>query len=115
MMRYLTARLALVAILSSVLSPLALALMIARSPVCCLPGGKHHCSQSRKGLGFTSEQDKCPYTSLAVATSVRAMRVEKFDLATPALGGYWTTGTVPVRYRTIPGKLYTRGPPRLFL
>jgi hypothetical protein len=115
MMRRLTAHLVLAVILSGLLSPLALALMVAGTPACCLPGGKHHCSQSPKGLGFTSQKDKCPYACLAVVTNVRAIRVEKFYLATPALSGYWTSAAIPVRYRTIPGQLFTRGPPLLFL
>jgi hypothetical protein len=115
MMRPLTAHLVLATILSSVLSPLALGPMTAGTPACCLPGGKHHCGQSHKGLGFTSQKDKCPYASLAVLTNVRAIRVEKFDLATPALSDYWTSAAIPVRYWTMPGQLFTRGPPLLFL
>jgi hypothetical protein len=114
-MRRLIAHLALAAILSSFLSPLAVALHSSGTPACCLPGGKHHCRQTPTGPGFKSQNDNCPYATLAITTEVKAVRVAKFGLAAPAVVGYF--GVVAVRggYRFIASELSARGPPRSFL
>ena len=114
-MRRVIAHLALAAILSSLLSPLAVAFQSSGIPACCLPGGKHHCRQSSTGPGFKSQNEKCPYASLGVATAVNAVHVAKFDLAAPAVIGHFRLVAVQVEYRFTAGELCARGPPLSFL
>lgn len=114
-MRRLLAHLALGAIFSSLLWPLALALQSSGTPACCLPGGKHHCRQSPTGPGFKGQNEKCPYATLAIATAVKAVRVAKFDLAAPAVIGHLGLVAVRTGYRFIASGLSARGPPLCFL
>jgi len=75
----------------------------ARTPMCCLGKGKHHClgmDSSKGGAprdGFSKAREKCPYLSLALA-AMRGM-----DLA-PALATRAMVATppeVPVELGTV--------------
>jgi hypothetical protein len=110
-MRRVIAHVALAAIIGSLLSPLAVALQNSGTPACCLPGGKHHCRQSSSGTGFKSQNDKCPYASLGMATEVKAVHEAKFDLAAPAVISHFGPVAVQVEYRFTAGELSARGPP----
>jgi hypothetical protein len=113
-MRRLIAHLALAALFSSLLSPLAVALQNSGTPACCLPGGKHHCRQTPTGPGFRTQTDKCPYASLVVATELKAARVAKFDLAAPTVAGYFEPVVVQAGYRIIASEFSARAPPLSF-
>jgi hypothetical protein len=114
-MRRLLAHLALAAIFSSFLSPLAVALQNSGTPTCCLPGGKHHCRQTPTGPGFKSQNDKCPYASLAIATEVKAVSAAKFDLAAPDDVRYSATIAPRSGFQFAARELAARGPPTFFL
>src|SRR5580704_4628611 len=110
-MRCLIAHLALAAIFSSLLSPLAIALQNSGTPACCLPGGKHHCRQTPTGPGFNRQNDKCPYASLAIATEVKALSAAKFDLAAPCDFRYFAPIAARSGSRLAARELSARGPP----
>jgi hypothetical protein len=88
----LFASLVVAGILAGVLSPLAVALGTASRPACCLPSGKHHCSQYPSGPGFTSKSDQCPYSSEVVVSGFQELEAINFALAAPQvtrqLGAY---------------------------
>jgi hypothetical protein len=110
-MRRLLAHLALAAIFSSLLSPLAIALQSSGTPACCLPGGKHHCRQTPTGAGFNRQNEKCPYASLAIATEAKAVSTTKFDLAAPEDFSYFAPIAARSGHRLAARKLSARGPP----
>ena len=110
-MRRLLAHFALATIVGPLLGPLAIALQTFPTPACCLPGGKHHCRQTSNGQGFNSQTDKCPYTSLATATEVKAVAAAQFGLAKPEVIGYFGPITARSGYRFADRDLSARGPP----
>ena len=114
-MRRLLANLALVAILSTFVLPLAAAFEIAATPACCLPGGKHHCNQSPTGAGFKTQNDKCPYHSQIVATGATAKGSAKFDLAGLDVSGHFGQIAAQVGHSFGGRELSARGPPTSFL
>jgi len=74
-MKRLFANLALVAVLGVFVLPLAASLRGPDVPVCCLPGGKHHCLQHPAGTGpsFKIKTDACPYSPRFVATGLTGL------------------------------------------
>jgi hypothetical protein len=110
-MRRLLAHLALAAIVGPLFGPLAIALQTSAIPACCLPGGKHHCRQTPTGQGFTSQTDKCPYASLAMATQAKSVVATQFGLAKPEVIGYFGPITARSGYRFADRELSARGPP----
>ena len=114
-MRRVLANLALAAILSTFVLPLAAAFKIEATPACCLPGGKHHCNQSRTGPGFKNQNDKCPSHSQVVATAVTAIGLAKFDLAGPGISGRFRQVAAQAGHRIAARELSARGPPSSFL
>ena len=69
------ASLATAAILAGVLSPLAVALGTSSTAACCLPSGKHQCSQHSDGLGFRTTSDQCPYFSQDAISGFQGLQV----------------------------------------
>ena len=114
-MRSFLANLALAAILSTFILPLAAAFEIAATPGCCLPGGKHHCNQSPTGPGFKTQNDKCPYRSQIVATGATAIGSAKFDLAELDVSGHFGQIAAQVGHPFGGRELSARGPPISFL
>ena len=112
-MRRLLANLALAALLSTLVLPLALALRTSATPACCLPGGKHHCSQKPSGVGFTSKTDACPYASQFVATGFTAFQLAQFKVAGPDVSRYLGSAVIQSGHRVTIRPLADRGPPTL--
>ena len=112
-MKRLLANLALAAILSTFVLPLGVAFEASGTPVCCLPGGKHHCTQNPTGLGFKSKTDACPYASQFLATGFTGLYLAKFELGSPALAGRLVTILVDVCHRVAGWQPFDRGPPVL--
>jgi hypothetical protein len=110
-MRRLLAGSAIAAILAGVVSPLAVALGTSSTPACCLPSGKHHCSQHSSGPGFSSKSDQCPYSSDVVVSGFQGLEAVNFALAAPQVarnfGPIAVSGAYRVAFRELPG----RGPP----
>ena len=114
-MRQLFASLAIAAILAGVLSPLAVALGTSSNAACCLPSGKHHCSQHSNGLGFKAKSDQCPYSSEVVVPRFQGLEAANFALASPEVtrnfGAIGITGWYRLAFR----ELSARGPPAFSL
>ena len=110
-MRRLFTHLALAAFFSNLLSPLAVTLQSSGTPLCCLPGGKHHCRQNPAEPGFRSQSGKCPYGLLAIATQQKIVRADNFDLAPPRILDYFNLVDVQSACRFTAGSLFPRGPP----
>jgi hypothetical protein len=113
-MRRLFAHLALAAFFSNLLSPLAVTLQSSGTPLCCLPGGKHHCRQSSAGLGFKSQNDKCPYALLTIATQQKIVGADNFDLVPLRILDYFDLVDVQSALRFTTDSLSARGPPEFF-
>jgi len=114
-MRRLFANLAIAAILAGVVSPLAVALGTSSTAECCLPSGKHHCSQHSHGLGFKSKSDQCPYSSEVVVSRVQGREAVNFTLAAPQVTGNFRPIAVSSAYRVTFRELSARGPPAFSL
>jgi hypothetical protein len=114
-MRRILAHLALAAFFGSLLSPLAATLQKSGTPACCLPGGKHHCRQHPSGPGFNTQNDKCPYASLALATELKIVGAERFEFAPPSIPAFFDLVDVESAYRFTAGTLSARGPPEFSL
>jgi hypothetical protein len=110
-MRRLLANLALAAILSTFFLPLGVALETTGAPVCCLPGGKHHCTETSTGLGFKGRTDACPYASQFLATGFTGLYTAKFELGGPAVAGLLEAIVVYACYRIAGRQPSDRGPP----
>jgi len=110
-MRPLFAHLALAAVLTCVLSPLAVALQSRETPPCCLPGGKHHCRETPTGPGLNRQSERCPYASVQVAITVKAGRAPKFQLVGSAIFGYLGSVAIESAYRATLQESFSRGPP----
>jgi hypothetical protein len=80
-MKRLFANLTLAAIVSIFFLPLAASLRKPEVPVCCLPGGKHHCTQGSSETGFNSNAQVCPYISHFLAAGFTGLYLGKFELA----------------------------------
>lgn len=115
-MRRLLANLALTAILSVFALPLAAALQQSQTPICCLPGGKHHCRQVPSESGFKDKNDRCPFAPpvLAIATT-KAVGVASLTLAEPVVVSYFAQISVPSGQRVAIRELSARGPPVFFV
>jgi hypothetical protein len=114
-MRRLFAGLAITIILASLVSPLAVALGTSSTPACCLPSGKHHCSQHSKGLGFKSKGEQCPYSSEIVISGFQGLEAPKFALTAPLATSKVGLGAVSNHSRIVFRELPARGPPSLSL
>jgi hypothetical protein len=114
-MRRLVTYLALAAFFSSLLLSLAATFQRSGTPACCLPGGKHHCRQHPSGPGFNSQNDKCPYASLAIAARVQMVGADHFDFAPPSILTFFDLVDVESACRSTAGKLSARGPPEFSL
>ena len=114
-MRRLFASLAIAAILAGVVSPLAVALGTSSTAACCLPSGKHHCSQHSNGLGFKTKSDKCPYSSEFVVSRVQALEAAHFSLGVPLVTRNFRPIAVSSAYRVAFRELSARGPPAFSL
>jgi hypothetical protein len=115
-MKRLLANLALTAILGVFALPLAAALQRSQTPVCCLPGGKHHCTQAPSESGLKGKNDRCPFAPPALATAVTtAVGAARYTLAEPALVGYFGPTAVQSAHRVAIRELPARGPPVVFL
>ena len=112
-MRRLLANLALAAVLGVLILPLGVPLQTSGTPVCCLPGGKHHCTERSNGLGFYSKTEACPYASQLLATGLTGLYLNKFEIAGPALAGFCATILACLFHRLISRQLSLRGPPAL--
>jgi hypothetical protein len=95
----LFASLVVAGILAGVLSPLAVALGTASRPACCLPSGKHHCSQYPSGPGFTSKSDQCPYSSEVVVSGFQELEAINFALAAPQVTRHFGVMAASGAYR----------------
>ena len=112
-MRRLLANLALASILSIFVLPLAASLQQPGLPLCCRPGGKHHCMENSPKTGFKSKIDTCPYASHAIASPVTALQAGKFETGGPAVGGFVCLMQASSGYRIAGRRLSDRGPPAL--
>jgi hypothetical protein len=113
-MRRLLANLALTAILGVFALPLAAALQQSQTPICCLPGGKHHCQQAPSGAGLKDKNDRCPFAPPSLATAVTtAVGGARFTLAEPVVVGYFGPIAAPSDHLTAIRELSARGPPFL--
>jgi hypothetical protein len=110
-MRQLFASFAIAAILAGVVSPLAIALGTSSTPACCLPSGKHHCSQHSNGLGFKSKSDHCPYPSGVVVSGFQGLEAANFALAAPQVTRNFGPIAVSSAYQVGFRELSARGPP----
>lgn len=110
-MRQLFASLAIAVILAGALSPLAVALGTSSTPACCLPSGKHHCSQHSNGPGFKSKSDQCPYSSEVVLSGFPGLEAAKFALVAPQVTRNDGTSAGSRDYRAAFCDLSARGPP----
>jgi hypothetical protein len=113
-MKRLLANLALTAILGVFALPLAAALQRSQTPVCCLPGGKHHCQQAPSGAGLKDKNDTCPFAPPVLATAVTtAVGEASFTLAEPVVVGYFGPTAVQSDRQVAIRELSARGPPVL--
>jgi hypothetical protein len=110
-MRQWFANLAIGVILAGVLSPLVVALGTSSTPACCLPSGKHHCSQHSNGARFQSKSDQCPYSSEVVLSGFRGLEAAKFALVAPQATRNDGPSAVSSAYRVVFRELSARGPP----
>jgi hypothetical protein len=110
-MRRLLANLGLAAILGTFLLPLGVALQTSGTPACCLPGGKHHCTQKSAGPGFNSKTDACPYASQLLATGFTGLSLAKFKITGPGIGGFIRAKLACVGHRIAGRQVSDRGPP----
>jgi hypothetical protein len=115
-MRRLFAGLAIAITLAGLVSPLAVALGTTSStPACCLPSGKHHCTQHSSGPGFKGKGEQCPYSSEIVISAFQGLEAPKFALAAPLATSKVGLGAVSSNYRIVFRELSARGPPSLSL
>jgi hypothetical protein len=115
-MRRLLANLALTAILGVFALPLAAALQQSQTPICCLPGGKHHCQQAPSGAGLKDKNDRCPFAPPALATTLTiAVDAASYTLAEPVVVGYFGPTAVQSDHLVAIRELSARGPPVVFL
>lgn len=112
-MRRLLANLVLASMLGTFVLPLAASVQQPGLPLCCRPGGKHHCTQSSSEPGFKSKTAACPYASLLPAVSKTAVHGEKFELERPAVSGAVYLTPACSGYRIAGRQLSDRGPPDL--
>ncbi len=110
-MRQLFASFAIAAILAGVVSPLAVALGTSSTPACCLPSGKHHCSQHSNGLGLKTKSDQCPYSSEVVVSEFQGLEAANFALAAPHATRNFGPIAVSGAHRVAFRELSARGPP----
>ena len=112
-MRRLFASLALAAILGVFVLPLAASMRRPEVPLCCLPGGKHHCTQhpAGTGTGFKGKTDACPYLSHFIATSVTGLQHEKFEIDCPGASDFIPPTLALADHRSVARQLSDRGPP----
>lgn len=114
-MRRLFASLAVAAILAGVGSSPAMVLGTSSTAACCLPSGKHHCSQHSNGLGFKAKSDPCPYSSEVVVSRVQGLEAVTFALAAPQGAGNFGAIAVSSADRLAFRELSGRGPPAFSL
>ena len=112
-MKRLLANLALAAILSTFVLPLGVALEASPTPLCCLPGGKHHCTQKPTGPGFKSKTDTCPYAKKFLAISFSGFFFNEFEMAGPGVAGEICVAETSTDYRAAVRQISNRGPPEL--
>jgi len=110
-MKRLLANLAFAAILSSSALPLVASLQKPEIPACCLPGGKHHCTQNSTGTGFKSKTDPCPYASQFLAAGLTGLYLDRFEMAAPGVGDFTTATLAGPCQRIANRHLSDRGPP----
>jgi hypothetical protein len=111
-MKRLLANLALTAILSGFALPLAFALQMSQVPVCCLPGGKHHCQQVPSGAGLKDKNDTCPFAPPTLATAITtAINATTFTLAETMIVGDFGPIAQPSGHEVAIRELSARGPP----
>jgi hypothetical protein len=109
----LLANLALVAVISTFVLPLGVAFETRGTPVCCLPGGKHHCTQKSTGPELKGKTDACPYVSQLLATGFTGLYLPKFELGGPAVVGLLAVIVAYSYYRNAGLRASDRGPPAL--
>jgi hypothetical protein len=115
-MRRLFAGLAIAIILAGLVSPLAVALgNTSSTPACCLPSGKHHCTQHSNGTGFKSKSEPCPYSSEILISGFQGLEAPEFALAASHAASKVGIGAVSSDYRIAFRELSARGPPSLSL
>jgi len=62
-------------VVAALVAPLSASDAAARTPICCLGKGEHHClgemhaSGGAETQGFSSTAEKCPYSPLALAAT----------------------------------------------
>ena len=103
-MKRLLANLALASILGIFVLPLAASLRQPGLPLCCRPGGKHHCTQNSTEPGFKSK---------TAAVSMTAVHGEKFEPERPDVSGAVYLTPACSGYRIAGRQLSARGPPDL--
>lgn len=89
-------------VVAALVAPLSASDAAARTPICCLGKGEHHClgemhaSGGAETQGFSSTAEKCPYSPLALAATHGP------DLAPPvgAGGVVVTSHRVPVTLKS---------------
>jgi len=113
-MKRLLAKFALAAILSTFALPLVASLQKPEIPACCLPGGKHHCTQNSTGTGFKSQTDPCPYASQFLAAGLTGLYLARFEMAALGVGDFTTLIRTRPRCRIAVRHLSDRGPPTPF-
>ncbi len=114
-MTQLFASFAIAAILVGVVSPLAVALGTSSNAACCLPSGKHHCSQHSNGLGFKTKSDQCAYSSGVVVGRFQGLEAASFALAARQVTRNFGTVAVSSAHRNAFRELSARGPPAFSL
>jgi hypothetical protein len=114
-MRQLFATVAIAAILAGIVSALAITLEASSTPACCLPSGKHQCSQYSNDPGIKTKSNQCPYSSEVVVSRVQGLEAVNFALAAPQgaanLGAIGISSAYRFAFRELPG----RGPPAFAL
>jgi len=110
-MKRLLANLALAAILSASALPLVASLQKPEVPACCLPGGKHHCTQNSRGSGFKSKTDPCPYASQFLAPGLTGLYLARFEMVALGVGDLTIATPAGPCPRIAIRHLSDRGPP----
>ena len=112
-MKRLLANLALGSILGIFALPFAASLQQSGPPTCCLPGGKHHCTQKSQETGFKSRADTCPYASKFLAAGVAGVRAGRFEVTEPTTSGFVPTTRTCAGHGIEGRQVSDRGPPDL--
>src|ERR1700688_2202933 len=107
-MRRLFATVATAAFLAGTVSALAIALGVSSTLGCCLPSGKHQCSQHSNVPEFKTKSNQCPYSFEVVVSRLQGLQVANFALAAPQhagnLGAIGISSAYRFVFRELPGR-----------